>query len=110
MTMIILLFMPCSLGAVSSASLSNISLIVTLLLCDTSIIQHVKHLSVVVPGVLIPSIISPLSMLLWVSVGNGNANYLFFQGVLLYMMVSITIVGYTSALVHKIDLKAAKVP
>lgn len=50
-----------------------------------------RYLSFIITGILIPLIISPLMLDLWIKYGTGNANYLFFQGICIWIFCALGI-------------------
>lgn len=61
-------------------SLSDLALLVTILIVlRPDIIIKMKYLPWYGVGFLLPSLLSPLMLYLWITTGSGNANYLFFQ-------------------------------
>jgi phosphatidylinositol glycan class U len=70
-------------------SLSDLALIVTLLIVlQPDIIIRMKYLPWYGIGLLLPSLLSPLMLHLWIVTGTGNANYLFFQVILMLFIIS----------------------
>ena len=60
---------------------------------------HVKYLSVLLVLILIPLVSSPVMLYLWVDLGTANANYFFFQSLMMWASYAMLIVQYTKALV-----------
>jgi hypothetical protein len=54
-------------------------------------------------GIITPMIISPLMMSLWTTTGSGNANFLFFQGFMLWIFFALAIIEFTNETVREID-------
>lgn len=54
-------------------------------------------------GIVTPMIISPLMMRLWTANGSGNANFLFFQGFMLWIFFALAVVEFTNETVREID-------
>ena len=61
-------------------SLSDIAVVVTILIAlRPDIIVRMNYLPWYGVGLLLPSVLCPLMLYLWIVTGTGNANYLFFQ-------------------------------
>jgi hypothetical protein len=54
-------------------------------------------------GIITPMIISPLMLSLWTTTGSGNANFLFFQGLMLWIFFALAIVEFTNETVREVD-------
>ena len=54
-------------------------------------------------GIISSMVISPLMMYLWMAIGSGNANFLFFQGFALWIFFALAIIEFTNETVREID-------
>ena len=70
---------------------------IALLMQHTEIIRGMHTLPIIVAGITVPAILSPLMFSLWVDRGTGNANYFFFQGLCLWLFCALGIVEFTSS-------------
>lgn len=80
---------------------------IVLLLClffrsYPEICSNTKYKPILLMGIICPLVASPLLLRLWVSVGSGNGNFLFFQGLLMSFACCLGISGFLNAfLVHR---------
>jgi hypothetical protein len=76
----------------------NIAITVALLLLDhPSIAAKMKYLYFLLLGIFLPMCFTPFMIDLWVRLGTGNANYLFFQGLASWVCLCLLIGDYLTA-------------
>ena len=71
-------------------------LLLTLLLTCHDISFKMKHWPLILLGVTVSMAVSPLLLHLWIGLGAGNANYLFFNGLLLWVCLAGGVLEFTS--------------
>ena len=71
-------------------------LLLTLLLTCHDISFKMKHWPLILLGVTVSMTVSPLLLHLWIGLGAGNANYLFFNGLLLWVCLAGGVLEFTS--------------
>ena len=75
-------------------TLCDVTIGMVLLAGHTDAIAGMRYLPVLMLGILASAALSPLTVMLWLSRGSGNANYLFFQGLALWIFASIAFVEF----------------
>ena len=75
-------------------SLCDISIAIGLLSRHGLVVSRMRRLPEILLGVLTAATLSPLTMQLWLSRGTGNANFLFFQGLFLWIFSSLGLVEF----------------
>lgn len=66
------------------------------LMSNEDITAKIRYKSWIYAGVLIPFVLSPLMIRLWYVTGSGNANFLFFQGLIMWVFLGLGIIEYIS--------------
>jgi hypothetical protein len=81
-----------------SASFSDVSFAVATLCSHEDVVRNMKPtLPWVVLGLAIPAVLSPALLHLWIGLGTGNANFLFFQGLAMWLSLGLFIVSFLSS-------------
>ena len=62
-----------------------------------------RFLPLITLGITIPMLVSPTMLTLWTVTGNGNANYLFFQGLVMWAFLATAMVEFTNATIRELD-------
>lgn len=78
----------------SDTSFADFIFFSALLVTERDIVQHLRNKVLVAIGLLIPLVLSPLMFDLWVRIGTGNANYLFFQGFIMWIFFGLGLIEY----------------
>jgi len=78
-------------------TLCDVSIAIGLLSRHAEVVARMRRLPLVLLGVLTAAALSPLTLQLWLSRGTGNANYLFFQGLALWVFASVGLVEFVKA-------------
>ena len=60
--------------------------------------RHKKFHAWIAMGISVPCVSGPVAGYLWLDLGTGNANYLFFQGLCLYFFLSVGLIEIAHAL------------
>jgi hypothetical protein len=72
----------------------------TFIFCfDNNIISNMNYISILSLVLLFTSILSPVTLSLWVIYGTGNSNFLFFQGLVMWIFISIFTVDYFKSII-----------
>lgn len=76
---------------------------VMLLLClymrgHGDVCRKMKYKTVILLSIVCPLLVSPTLLWLWVSAGTGNANFLFFQGLVMSIGCCLGISGFLNSL------------
>ena len=74
---------------------------------DFFVVTQMRFLPVIAVGMVVPLCCSPLTLHLWVGVGSGNANYLFFCGLASWLSFGLFIVEYFLASLKTYDVDTA---
>ncbi len=80
-------------------SLSTLILLITVLLVHENCFLAIQHLPLIAIIVTVCSIISILTLYMWIEVGNANANFLFFEGLVLWVILAVGIVEFLSVMI-----------
>ena len=57
-----------------------------------------KYKAFISIGILIPLVVSPVMFHQWAYLGTGNANFLFFQGFVMWIFCALGLIEYAAAL------------
>ena len=80
------------------ANLVDISFVwMLLLLLCADVAEYMNYKPIVLVGLVLAAVMSPVMMHLWVSTGTGNANYVFFQGLFMWLMYALGILDFCRA-------------
>mmetsp|Transcript_8410 Transcript_8410/g.11759 ORF Transcript_8410/g.11759 Transcript_8410/m.11759 type:complete len:93 (-) Transcript_8410:27-305(-) len=75
-----------------------------LLLCSHfEILVKMQRLPLIFAGILLPAVLSPMMVDLWIIKGTGNANFLYFQGLCMYVFITIGLIEFLKVLNVKLD-------
>lgn len=81
-----------------SASFSDVSFAVATLCSHEDVVRNIKPtLPWVVLGLAVSVATSPALLHLWIGLGTGNANFLFFQGLAMWLSLGLFIVSFLSS-------------
>lgn len=80
-------------------SLMDICVAFSLLASHTDAVSGMKNLRWIAAGTFIPVIVTPLMSELWLVHGTGNANFMFFQGLVFSIFAALGIVEFTAAII-----------
>jgi hypothetical protein len=83
----------------------DIVLAAALLCRQATVVKGMRHLPLIAAGILLPAVASPVMQMLWADYGAGNANYVFFQGVCLWLFCALGITEFTSAFLKLHNVK-----
>lgn len=79
-------------------SLIDIGFCISLLFMrHESIVLKMRYKAIIAIGLIITCVLSPLMHFMWVQTGNGNANFLFFQGLALWIVAALGIIEFVRA-------------
>ena len=84
-----------------SRDLNTLDIIISggiLLLNHPEVISRMQNLSFIVMGIVVPLVLCPIMLDIWVRRGSGNANYFFFQGLCLWLFCALGITEFSAAL------------
>ena len=81
-------------------NLGNISFYFIILQLFPNIIKETYFKSFLLLIIIISIILSPLMNYLWLVLNTGNSNYVFFQGVLLWIGIGLGLIEYASAMMR----------
>jgi hypothetical protein len=87
---LVLLFKP-------ALTLCDLSIAIGLLSRHGVVVSRMRNLPLILLGLLAAATLSPLMLQLWLSRGTGNANFLFFQGLALWIFASLGLVEFVKA-------------
>jgi hypothetical protein len=73
-----------------------------------NILTQMRFLPLILLSVAVTAVMSPLMLSLWVQNGNGNANYLFFQGWTMCVFIALYITEYLNTAVRMLSAAAEK--
>ena len=62
-----------------------------------------RFLPLITLGITVPMVVSETMLKLWTVTGNGNANYLFFQGLAMWAFLATAIIEFTNATIRELD-------
>ena len=65
-----------------------------------SVIAHMRYLPIITMGIILPVVISPIMFDLWVKKGSGNANFLFFQGLALWVFLALFVIEFVNTVIR----------
>ena len=74
---------------------SDVTYIICLLTCSLKYFLSIRNLFWILTGIFLPAFMYPIMYHLWAEIGTGNANYLFFQTLLLWSSYSFLIIEFT---------------
>ena len=86
-----------------SLTMLDLAFIATVLMIDVEIIKKMRNLPLIVMGIAVPALVSPVMFSLWTIRGTGNANYFFFQGLCLWLFSAFFIVEFIIAYRARIE-------
>lgn len=66
-------------------------------------IQGMRLLPLITLGIAVPMVVSECMLGLWTRTGTGNANYLFFQGLVMWVFLALAIIEFTNATIREIN-------
>lgn len=89
----------------SCTSMSDICFIFCLFLCNPQRVTSIRIPFVICSGILVPMVLSPLMLSLWLHNGTANANFFFFQILIMWIFISVLIIEYTRATLDSIRRK-----
>lgn len=89
-------------------SLMSLVLFVTVLMQHEAVFFAVEHISLLSIVVCVCIVLSSAIACLWVDIGQSNANFLFFIGACLWLMLGVGLIEYCSVLSRKSDFKGGK--
>ena len=78
-------------------SFSDMIFVYALLFYDGQVYDNMKYLPIMTLGLLIPMIVTPIILFMWVNIGTANANYLFFVLLVMQWTSVFSVVEYTRA-------------
>ena len=81
-----------------NATYIDLSVILAYLLSYDQIISKMRLKSLILSGLVIPAMLSPWMAQLWLIHGSGNANFLFFQGLLMWLFAALGIIEFIIAI------------
>lgn len=64
---------------------------------NTVILQEMRYIQVLLILIATTMVLSPSMVYMWVYVGNGNANFLFFQGFAMWLSYGLFIIEFVGA-------------
>jgi hypothetical protein len=62
------------------------------------IIDAMRHKSWIIAGLVIPIILNFVMLELWLVKGSGNANFVFFQGLVMWIFLALGLIEFITAL------------
>lgn len=65
--------------------------------------QRMRFLPILFLSTSVPMVLSPLMMSLWTQTASGNANFPFFQGLILWVSFAVAIIEFANQTVQEID-------
>lgn len=77
--------------------LEDIGISISYLLSHEDVVSKMKSMSWISLGILLPLTLFPIMIYLWLGLGTGNANYVFFQGLAFYSFYGLAIIEFISA-------------
>ena len=69
---------------------------------NTSVVG-MRFLPLITLGITVPMVVSETMLKLWTAIGNGNANYLFFQGLVMWVFLATALIEFTNATIRELD-------
>lgn len=82
----------------------DLAFCMSLLGSQTHILKEMGKMQWIFPGILIPLALSQVMLYQWVELGSGNANFLFFQGMILSVFSGLGILEFVvAALKYKLQ-------
>ena len=66
-------------------------------------VARMRYIPTILLGIVAPCLLSGAMKSLWLRTGMGNANYLFFQGLALWIFFALGVLEFTAATVRELD-------
>ena len=85
----------------SESSLMSLLLLVTVLMQQESVFFTIKHIALLAVVICVSVLLSVATATVWVDVGQANANFLFFEGLCLWVMLAVGLIEFCSVLTRK---------
>jgi membrane protein implicated in regulation of membrane protease activity len=80
---------------------------IALLSLDVELLRGIKYLRFITLGILIPLTVTPNMYFLWVKLGTGNANFLFFQGLCFWVFLTMFLIEYIHSYLKRLDAQSS---
>lgn len=95
-----------------SLFLQDVVFMLTLLGSQLRIASKMSKWPIICLGISLPLALSPVLLSLWVKLGSANANFLFFNGVFLWVFLSVVVIEFTavSLNLHESPCKTPQLP
>jgi hypothetical protein len=89
----------------TSTSAADIFFLISLFLCNAQRMVKLRFPYLIASGILIPLVLSHAVLPLWLEQGTANANYFFFQMLIMWTFIAVLIIEYTRATLESIRQK-----
>lgn len=77
---------------------ADLALCVTLLGSHSEIVHAMRHKEWIFVGIAVPIILNHIIIDVWLVKGSGNANFMFFQGLVMWIFLALGMIEYVNAL------------
>ena len=88
---------------------ADIVYIVAMLATHTRTVRRMRYLPPVVGGMVVVWCVQPVTYDLWMRLGTGNANFLFFQGLALWVLAALGLIDFLGAASAEVTRDAPRV-
>jgi hypothetical protein len=102
------MFLICEFFSLSPDVLRVYLLLGSLLLDHKDVCKRIRFLPILLLFLVLTTLMSPFMNDLWIRLGTGNANFLFFQGLVMWTILALFICEYTIAYGKLNNLEKAK--
>jgi hypothetical protein len=66
-------------------------------------VARMRYIPTILLGIVAPCVLGGAMKSLWLRTGTGNANYLFFQGLALWVFFALAVLEFTAATIREIE-------
>lgn len=80
--------------------LGILTAMLSLLTHAPAVTQSMRHLPWITMGITVPLFVSPVMRHLWVDLGTGNANFVFFQGLCMWVSLGLLLLELVTAMLR----------